>query len=104
MNTTLLPWPFDQAPNVVAVTSTHITIQGLPILLVTHYKDDDSWGFQSGFPVTIADAQLVAMKTIVGIDPSVAEVADMLPGHSAERMFVGGEWKITKDAWAGDEQ
>jgi|GEM_PF-5886455 len=44
------------------------------------------------------------MKTIVGIDPSVAEVADMLPGHSAERMFVGGEWKITKDAWAGDEQ
>ena len=40
-------WPFDQAPNVAAVTSTHITREGCPILLVTHYEEDHSWSFQS---------------------------------------------------------
>ena len=76
MSTTHPQWPFDQAPNVAAVTSTHITQQGCPILLVTHYDDDDSWGFQSGLPVTMANAQVVCMKTIVEIDPAVVEVAD----------------------------
>jgi hypothetical protein len=61
------PWPFDQEPNVVAVTFSHITRDGLPVLLVTHYEDDDSWGFQSGQPVTMAEAQLVEMKTLFRI-------------------------------------
>jgi hypothetical protein len=104
MKPPLPPWPFDQAPNVAAVTSTHITVQRLPILLVTHYEDDDSWGFQSGRPVTTADAQVVAMKTIVEIDPSVDEIASLAPGYSAVRESVGGEWKITKDEWTHGEQ
>ena len=101
---TLLPWPFDQAPNVAAVTSTHITKQRLPILLVTHYADDESWGFQSGLPVTTADAQIVAMKTIVEMDPTVAEIASLAPGYSAVRESVGGKWMVSKDEWHHDEQ
>lgn len=104
MKPSFLPWPFDQAPNVAAVTSTHITTQGLPILLVTHYEEDDSWGFQSGHPVTTADAQVVAMKTIMEIDPSVAEIASLAPGYSAARESVGGKWNVTKDEWPDDEQ
>lgn len=104
MKSSQLPWPFDQAPNVAAVTSTHITWQRLPILLVTHYEDDHSWGFQSGLPFITADAQIVAMKTIMEIDPSVAEIAGLSPGHSAARESIGGEWKITKDEWPSDER
>lgn len=91
------PWPFDQEPNVVAVTSTHITRDGLPVLLVTHYEDDDSWGFQSGLAVTMAEAQLVAMKTVFGIDPTIVEIADLEPGWSAFRESVGGQWIRYKD-------
>ena len=50
------------------------------------------------------DAQLVAMKTVVSIDPTVAEVADLLPGWSAERTSVGGEWSRTQDEWDASEE
>jgi metal-dependent hydrolase (beta-lactamase superfamily II) len=79
-------------------------MQRLPILLVTHYEDDHSWGFQSDRAVTTEDAQVVAMKTILEIDPSVAEIASLAPGYSAVRESVGSEWKITKDEWTRDEQ
>jgi hypothetical protein len=97
------PWPFDQAPNVVAVTSTHITQDGLPVLLVTHYDDDGSWGFQSGQPVTMAEAQLVSMKTVFGFDPTIVEVADLETGWSAVRESVGSQWFRYKDDPQDDE-
>jgi hypothetical protein len=97
------PWPFDQEPDVVAVTCTHITRDGLPVLLVTHYDDDDSWGFQSGQPVTIAEAQLVAMKTVFGLDPTIVEVADLEPGWSAVRESVGSQWVRYKDTPEDEE-
>jgi len=86
------PWPFDQGPDVAAITSTHITRDALPVLLVTHYDDDDSWSFQSGLPVTMADAHVVAMKTVFRFDPSIVEVADLEPGWSAARNSVGSPW------------
>ena len=92
-------WPFDQGPNVAVITSTHITKDRLPILLVTHYEDDHSWGFQSGNPVTTKDAQIVGMKEIINLDPSVKEIADLLPGWSATREDVGKEWKREKNDW-----
>jgi hypothetical protein len=91
------PWPFDQGPSVAAVTSTHITRDGLPVLHVTHYDDDDSWGFQSGRPVTMAEAQVVAMKTVFSFDPTIVEVADLEPGWSAVREHVGGPWVRSQD-------
>ena len=86
-----------------AITSTHITRRGLPVLQVTHYEDDHSWGFQSGLAMTTEDGQVVAMREILEMDPTVAEVADLPPGWSAERRTVGGEWKRTKDVWPDEE-
>jgi hypothetical protein len=97
-------WLFDQAPNVAAVTSTHITKHGCPILLVTHYEDDHSWVFQSGKPVSMADAQVVGMGEIFRLDATLFEIADFPPGWSAERDTVGGEWRRYKDKWASDEK
>jgi len=73
-------WPFDQAPNVAAITSKHIIRQGRPILLITHYEDDESWGFQSGEPVSIEYAQVVGMGTIFRLDPTLTQIADLPPG------------------------
>ena len=86
-----------------AVTSTHITERHLPILSVTHYDDDHSWGFQSGLNVTMAEAQVVSMKEVLLMDSTVAEIADLPPGHSARRDRIGGEWTIHKDEWDDDE-
>ena len=97
-------WPFDQGPNVAAITSTHITTGNLPILLITHYEDDHSWGFQSGRPVTMKEAQVVAMNEIYKIDPTVAELADLPPGWSAERSSLSEIWVRTKDEWDDEEK
>lgn len=96
-------WLFDQGPNVAAITSTHITKEGKPILQVTHYGDDDSWGFQPGFEILTEDGQVVAMKTIVDLDPTVQEIADLPPGWSADRTEVGGRWTKSKDEFEPDE-
>lgn len=92
------PWPFDQTPGVAAITSTHITREGKSVMLVTHYEHDHSWGFQSGLPVTMVEAQLVAMKTVFGFDPTIVEIADLEPGWSAERQHVGGPWRRYQNA------
>ena len=39
MTNTPSEWPFDQAPDVAAMTSTQITRKRLPILLVTHQAE-----------------------------------------------------------------
>jgi len=91
-------WKFDQAPNVAAVTSTHITEDKKPILLVSHYSDDHSWAFLSGDAITVEESELVSMKEIVSIDPTVQEVANLKPGWSAERKAVGDEWVSYEDS------
>jgi len=97
-------WPFDQAPNVAAITSIHITKDGCPILLVTHYEDDHSWSFQSGKPLIMADAQVVGMGEIIRLDATLFEIADLPPGWSANRETVGGEWHRYKDEWESEEK
>jgi hypothetical protein len=92
-------WPFDQAPNVAATTSRYVTEEGRPILLVTHYEDDHSWGFQSGDPLSVEDGRVVGMGTILRHDPTLARIADLAPGWSAERQSVGGEWHRYQDQW-----
>ena len=96
-------WPFDQAPNVAAITSSHILEKNLPILQVTHYDDDHSWGFQSGFPVTMDEGKVIAMQEALKIDPTLSEISDLEPGWSAERDHVGGEWTRAKDEWSDEE-
>ena len=91
-------WKFDQAKNVAAVTSVHITKKNMPILLVSHYSDDHSWAFLSGQPITVEESQIVSMGEIVNLDPTVSEVASLKAGWSAERKAVGEEWSKYEDS------
>ena len=45
-------WPFDQAPNVAAITTVNVLERRAPILVVLHYRDDDSWAFLCGLTTT----------------------------------------------------
>jgi hypothetical protein len=84
-------WPFDQAPNVAAITSEAV-LAGSPILLVVHYSEDDSWAFLDGDDFEVAKGRVVGMGTALNLDPSVAEVADLSPGWVARRRSIGDAW------------
>jgi hypothetical protein len=63
-----------------------------PILFVSHDADDHGWQFIGTSDVVVADALLVALHSIVTLDPTVLEVADLEPGWQALRDTVGGPW------------
>ena len=86
-------WPFDQAPNVAAITTRQVIEQRFPILCVTHYSDDDSWGFVCGTTDTTEDGRVISMSEALEIDPTLREIADLPPGWTARRQKVGGLWQ-----------
>lgn len=85
-------WPFDQPPGCVVVSLRSIVFDGQPILYISHDEDDHGWQFLDGGAFEMANAALVALSTIVKLDPSVLAVADLPPGWHACR-------KSTSDAW-----
>jgi len=90
-------WPFDQAPHVAAVTTRQVIEQRLPILRVTHYSDDDSWGFVCGTTDATEDGRVIAMREALEFDPTLREIADLPPGWTARRERVGGIWLRFRD-------
>lgn len=89
-------WPFDQAPDVAAVTSQGV-IDGAPILLVVHYSDDHSWAFLDGEDLEFDSGRVVAMKTIFAYDPSLRAIADLPPGWVARRESITSQWLTASD-------
>ena len=90
-------WPFDQAPNVAAVTSARV-LDGATIRLVVHYSDDESWAFLDGGTFDISRGKLIGMGEALKIDPSLREVANLPPGWTATRTHVGAPWDRTPDS------
>lgn len=85
-------WPFDQAPSVAAVTTSRVLENGLPILRVAHYLDDEDWAFTCGTTDDVADIRVIAMEEALSLDATLAQVGDLPPGWGAFRSIVGGEW------------
>jgi hypothetical protein len=89
-------WPFDQAPNVAAITTRQVLEDGMPILRVTHYGDDHSWAFVCGTTSNTEDGRAIGMAEAVSIDRGLLDIADLPPGWSAWREQIGGEWHREK--------
>ena len=85
-------WPFDQAPNVAAITTVRVLKEKLPILRVTHYADDHSWAFVCGTTNATEDGRVIGMYHVLSLDPTLRSIADLPPGWTAWRDRVGGEW------------
>jgi hypothetical protein len=90
-------WPFDQAPNVAAITTRQVLNEGYPILRVTHYSDDHSWAFVCGTTDETSDGKVISMQEALDIDPTLAGIADLLPGWTAWRGKIGDEWNKFKN-------
>ena len=85
-------WPFDQAANVAAITTRQVIEDGLPILCVVHYLEDDSWAFVCGTANGTEDGRVIRMDTALRIDPTLATIAHLRPGWFAQRAAVGSPW------------
>ena len=80
----------------VVVTSTYVTAKKLPILYISHDCDEeegDSWQFHSGNGDFAMDKlQLVRLSTILAIDSTVEDAADLPIGFCAKREAIGRPW------------
>lgn len=90
-------WPFDQGPNVAAITTVNVLERTAPILTVVHYSDDHSWAFLCGTTDEEADGRVIGMATALEIDPTLVEIADLEPGCIAWRAAVGAPWQRRAD-------
>jgi hypothetical protein len=85
-------WPFEDAPNTTSITTVHVLNGTLPILLVTHDADDGTWQFLCGTTDDPDEGRVVGLDCIVGLDPTVADLADLPLGWRAWRDAPGEPW------------
>ncbi len=88
-----MDWPFSDPPNVATFTVQDIVDDGATILLVCHDAEDGTWQFLTGFAVTMDRALLVTLDSILAIDPSIYELADLPLGWVAKRTAAGQPWE-----------
>jgi len=89
-------WNFDQEKNVAALITKQVVEEGLAILQVIHYSDDNSWAFMCGTTSEPSDTLIVSMEQAVSFDNSLHDIASMLPGCIASRSNENEEWMCEK--------
>lgn len=85
-------WPFADAPDTGVFTHRQVVEDRKPILRVFHDAGDGAWQFFAEDQTSHSDATMVAFESIVRLDPSVADLADLPPGWSAWRESQNDRW------------
>jgi hypothetical protein len=85
-------WPFSDPPNTKSYTTVNVLDKGAPILLVTHDLDDGSWQFHCTKTLAIEDARIIGLDCALGLDPTIAELADLPRGWRATREDARAPW------------
>ena len=82
---------FREDKNLGVFTTKQFLSENKPIVRVTHDEDGD-WQFLTN-EAELKDAKIVSLEFIIGKDKTLNEVFRLDYGESAERDFVGGDWK-----------
>ena len=91
------PSPFRDPPNTATFTNSCI-VNGLhPIRLVTHDAEDGAWQFLCGDPGEASDVRVVGLGSIIQLDASIGELADLPLGWRAWRSAHGEPWRWAKN-------
>ena len=86
-------WPFEDPPNVAVFTTRQVINKAQPILYVSHDEEDGGWQFHMGKEVSEQDARVVSLKSIVNLDPSVTQLANLPYGWIAIRGNLAEPWQ-----------
>ena len=74
------------------MTTRHIIRDRKPITHAYHDESDHGWQFFSAEGSSMEDAMIVALGSIVDLDPSIREIADLPVGWMAQRDSSGAPW------------
>ena len=89
---------FNIADDTMVVTSSYVTQGGYPILEVSHEDDEEGgslWQFHCGNgDYSMDKMELVRLDTILGMDPTVIEIAHLPLGQCARRPAPNANWSI----------
>jgi hypothetical protein len=97
-----LPWPFpgDDFPHDLGVLVMRSVLDGAPSLQVVHFPDEDGWGITDGGDPNAPGAVIAThMRHVLELDPTVAALATLPPGHAANRTRAGEAWTISPFTW-----
>ena len=86
---------FNISTDTMVVTTSEITNDRMPILLVSHQQDEDGdlWQFHSGTGnYSREKLQLVRLDTILRLDPNITIVGDLPLGYRARRNSPADQW------------
>lgn len=88
-------WQFSDPPNVAVVASQKIVLSGGWIAYVSHDSDDGAWQFHTSQSESVSeeDAMVVSLQSIVMLDPTVIELADLPLGWHAWRSSKSSVWQ-----------
>ncbi|WP_428304049.1 hypothetical protein [Lacipirellula sp.] len=82
----------------MVVTSTFVIKEQMPILEVSHEDDEEGgglWQFHCGNgDYSMSKMQLVRLDTILTMDPSVNQIADLEIGKTAHRKGLESPWSV----------
>jgi hypothetical protein len=89
-------WPFTEPRNVRVYCTRGIVEGGKPVLLVVRDLFG-AWQFLDGGAIAPGELPVhVQLGQVVALDPTLAEIADLPGGWSAERIAVGTPWSRAK--------
>jgi hypothetical protein len=94
-------WSFDVPPDSIVVTSSYVTKDRMPILLVTHEEDPDEgiiWQFHCGNEDYDPNVlQLVRLDELLALDRDLEQVAKLPLGFRAMRSSKVDAWVFERD-------
>lgn len=86
-------WAFPDPPNTAVFTMQSILNRTQSICTVTHDLDDGSWQFHGSVNALCEDqARVVSLRTIVELDQTVQELANLPIGWQAKRIAATEPW------------
>lgn len=92
-------WSFSDPPNTAVFTSKEILVGREWVYYVTHDEEDGAWQFHArNGPATDPDAAVAGLKTMLEIDPSLAQLADLPLGWCAWREERNAAWQRKEKA------
>lgn len=86
-------WPFEDPPNVATITTRPIVEGSSWIALVSHDEDDGGWQFIGPEGPVEELAMVVALRSIIERDGTIAELADLPLGWQARRDGPNSSWQ-----------
>jgi hypothetical protein len=91
---------FNISDDTMVVTSSYVTREGRPILEVSHEDDEEGgslWQFHCGNgDYSMERMELVRLDTILEMDPTVREVANLDMGQCARRSAINARWVVER--------